>query len=239
MLLYQYIISIDLWHGVLFRIILLTFTRLNWWKCEPANYLSNYPQAPTRISNLNTAQAVHIFVLVHVKQVCQVFPAPTHQCVVQMKYCIRSTQDLALIRAEAKRFHKLLCSSVSVCVYCRIYMRILLFGQGLQWSWVAQSLTNSWAEKLVPISISEGWAHGMEQLEWRTQRTGVNNQEYLKTYTSYFILSSTHVSRWRLVTDYTLGSKSLLLYSPNKWKIEGQKITKSNQWPFWYPKYDA
>ena len=116
-MLYQYIISIDLWHGVLFRIILLTFTMLNWWKCEPADYLSNYPQAPTRISNLNTAQAVHIFVLVHVKQVCQVFPAPTHQCVVQMKYCIRSTQDLALIRAETKRFHKLLCSTVSVCVH--------------------------------------------------------------------------------------------------------------------------
>ena len=139
--------------------------------------------------NLNTAQAVHIFVLVHVKQVCQVFPAPTPPmcCANEMKLHQVSCPQTSISKEIPRTF---------VCV-----SYILLFRQGLQWSWGAQSLTNSWAEKLGVHQHFRrlGW-HGMDEMKRRTQRTGVNKQagisDYLYTYTSYFILSSTHGSRW-------------------------------------------
>ena len=96
--------------------------------------------------NLNTAQAVHIFVLVHVKQVCQVFPAPTPQCVVQMKW---NTPSGILPSNEHKQRDS---TNFCVCV-CRIYYSS---AKGFNEAEVLNLWPIPGQKNWVSISVSEG-----------------------------------------------------------------------------------
>lgn len=175
-------ISNDLRQRVLFRISLLTLPG------RTDESVSLQFIFATTHWNLNTAQAVHIFVLVHVKQVCQVFPAPTPECVVQMKW---NTASGILPSNEHKQR-----DSTNFCV-CVVYttlpprasmkLRCSIFDQFLGRKTgcpsAFQKARMTW----------HGWNEATNLTDW-CEQAGIS--DYFYTYTSYFILSSTHGSRW-------------------------------------------
>ena len=191
-------ISNDLRQRVLFRISLLTLPG------RTDESVSLQFILATTHWNLNTAQAVHIFVLVHVKQVCQVFPAPTPRmcCANEMKLHQVSCPQTSISKEIPRTF---------VCV-----SYILLFRQGLQWSWGAQSLTNSWAEKLGVhqhfrrLGTWHGWNEATNLTDW-CEQAGIS--DYLYTYTPYFFFEQ---YAWKsVITCYLIGHGSKSSYNPN------------------------
>lgn len=147
---------------------------------------------------------MHIFVLVHVKQVCQVFPAPTPQCVVQIKW---NTASGILPSNEHKQR-----DSTNFCV-CVVYttlpprasmkLRCSIFDQFLgRKTGVHQHFRR--------LGTWHGWNEATNLTDW-CEQAGIS--DYLYTYTSYFILSSTHGKS--VITCYLIGHGSKSSYNPN------------------------